>query len=595
MHGETEGEHDEASRQAPAVSVRTLAELRHITGTARRLEALRRTALLDSPTEEAFDRLARLTTRTLGVPVALVSLVDRDRQFFKSCVGLPPPWCDTRQTPLTYSFCVHVVASGQPLVINDARIHPLKENLAVDRLGVVAYAGFPLIASSGETLGTLCAIDIKPRAWTQEDLAILADLAASVMTEIELRAMHELEAQSREALAARTEAEAARQRFALLAELSGVLAEYTRFTQALTVAARLVVPMLADGCVIDLFQEDGPLQRMAVAHMDPREEQRLRDVAEPALPASGPLSGHVRMGDGGGSSIGMTLVGRNRELGTITFTTVAPRRLGGLEMELARDVARRVALAVDNARLHQELVDAIRSRDRFLSVASHELRTPLTALRLQSQSLLRVVRSGQVNTAEHLAAKVEVIARQVERLGHLVDELLDIARVREGRMSYHLEDLDLVAVVREVATRFREELVKSGNTLVLRCVGGVHGWWDPLRVEQVMTNLLSNAIKYGRGRPITVTVEEEGGIARVIVRDEGIGIAEADQARIFERFERAVSEQHYGGLGLGLWIVREILRGMGGTISVRSAPGVGSAFTVELPCQPAQEAAPVLH
>ena len=157
------------------------------------------------------------------------------------------------------------------------------------------------------------------------------------------------------------------------------------------------------------------------------------------------------------------------------------------------------------------------------------------------------------------------------------------------------EDLDLVAMVQEVATRFREELAKSGNTLVLRCDGGVHGWWDPLRLEQVLTNLLSNAIKYGRGRPITVTVEENGGLARIIVRDEGIGIAQGDQARIFERFERAVSEQHYGGLGLGLWIVREILRGMGGTISVRSTPGVGSAFTVELPCQPAHEAAPVLH
>ncbi|HZI15328.1 MAG TPA: ATP-binding protein [Myxococcus sp.] len=594
-HCDTQGDPDGTSRQAPAVTARTLAELRRITDADRRLEALRRTALLDSPTEEAFDRLARLTTRTLGVPVALVSLVDKDRQFFKSCVGLPAPWCDSRQTPLTYSFCIHVVATGQPLVINDARIHPLRENLAVDRLGVVAYAGFPLTTSEGDTLGTLCAIDIKPRAWTNEDLAILADLAASVMTEIELRATHELEAQTRAAVAARAEAEAARQRFALLAELSGVLAEHTHLAQALTVAVRLVVPTVADGCVIDLIQEGGPPQRVAVAHVNPREEQRLRDVAESTLPASSPVSGHARMGNAGGASFGLALVGRERDLGAITFTTVSPRRLGSIEVDLARDVARRVSLAVDNAQLHQELVDAIRSRDRFLSVASHELRTPLTALRLQSQSLLRGAWDGQPCDAGQVAAKAGVIARQVERLGHLVDELLDIARVREGRMSYHLEDLDLVAMVQEVATRFREELAKSGNTLVLRCDGGVHGWWDPLRLEQVLTNLLSNAIKYGRGRPITVTVEENGGLARIIVRDEGIGIAQGDQARIFERFERAVSEQHYGGLGLGLWIVREILRGMGGTISVRSTPGVGSAFTVELPCQPAHEAAPVLH
>ncbi len=595
LGGEEGGDPGEPSGQVPAGSVRTLADLEQAAGQTRRMEALRRTALLDTPAEEAFDRLARLTTRTLGVPVALVTLVDRDRQFFKSCMGLPPPWCDVRQTPLTYSFCVHVVATGQPLVIEDARHHPLRENLAVDRLGVVAYAGFPLIASGGETLGTLCAIDSKPRTWKKLDLDILEDLAASVMTEIELRATRELEAQARAATAARAEAEAARQRFALLAELSGMLAEHTNLSQALAVAVRLVVPVLADGCIIDLLQEGGQLQRMAVAHVDSREEQRLRNLAEPVLPVSAPLSGHFRLGDAAGSSIGLALVGRSKDLGAITFTTVSPRRLGDTEVELARDVSRRVALAVDNARLHQELVEAIRARDRFLSIASHELRTPLTALRLQSQTLLRGARSGQQCDAGHVASKIEVIARQVERLGHLVDELLDIARVREGRMSYHLEELDLVSVVQEVATRFREELVKAGSTLVLRCQGSVRGWWDPLRLEQVITNLLSNAIKYGRGRPITLMVEEVLGVAGLTFRGEGIGVAEQDQARIFERFERAVSEQHYGGLGLGLWIVREILHGMGGSITVHSSPGAGSAFTVELPCQAVREAAPLLH
>ncbi|MFP2930700.1 GAF domain-containing protein, partial [Pyxidicoccus sp. 3LG] len=193
-----------------------LLELQQTISRQRRMDALRRTALLDTPAEEAFDRLARLTTRTLHVPVALVTLVDRDRQFFKSCVGLPAPWSDVRQTPLTYSFCIHVVATGEPLVIEDARMHPvLKENLAVDQLGVVAYAGFPLKASTGELLGTLCAIDTQPKAWSDEDLAILRDLAAAVMTEIELRATRELEGQARVAEAARAAAETARQRFAL--------------------------------------------------------------------------------------------------------------------------------------------------------------------------------------------------------------------------------------------------------------------------------------------------------------------------------------------------------------------------------------------
>ncbi len=596
------GPQEDSRQQAPGMLERELHALQQLINRQRRMDALRRTALLDTPAEEAFDRLARLTTRMLHVPVALVSLVDRDRQFFKSCVGLPAPWCDARQTPLTYSFCIHVVATGEPLVIDDAHKHPvLKENLAVDQLHVVAYAGYPLKTPSGDILGTLCAIDTQPRQWTEEDLFILKDLAASVMTEIELRATHELEGQARASEAARTEAEAARQRFALLAELSGALTEQPDLGRALTLAVRLSVPLVADGCVLDLLQENGRLQREAAAHVDLREEQRLRDVSEPpglyAPENGGPpsVTGHLRLGDPAGSSIRMTLVGRGRVLGVISFTTVPPRRLGDTEVELARDVARRVALAVDNARLHQELVDAIRSRDRFLSVASHELRTPLMSLRLHSQSLLRRAREKQACGPEQLISKAEVIDRQVERLAHLVDELLDIARVREGHLRFHTEDLDLSEVARDVAVRFREELARSGSTLVLRSEGSIRGQWDRLRLEQVMTNLLSNALKYGEGRPITVQVARDERTAKLTVRDEGIGIDERDQTRIFERFERAVSEQNYGGLGLGLWIAREMLSGMGGTISVRSQPGLGSAFTVELPLQPISEPGPMLH
>src|SRR5262249_33939719 len=150
-----------------------------------RLAALRLTSLLDTPPEEAFDRLTRLATTVLHAPVALVSLVDGNRQFFKSCVGLPEPWASLRQTPLTHSFCKHAVASGQPLVIADARRDDLvKDNLAVSELGVIAYAGIPLTTTEGHTLGSFCVIDTAPREWTDGEVEILQDLAASVMTEI---------------------------------------------------------------------------------------------------------------------------------------------------------------------------------------------------------------------------------------------------------------------------------------------------------------------------------------------------------------------------------------------------------------------------
>src|SRR3954471_18362231 len=153
-----------------------------------RMAALRATALLDSEPEEAFDRLTRVATRVLRVPVALVPLVDEDRQFFKSCIGLPEPWSSRRGTPLSHSFCQHAVASAEPLVIEDAREHPLvHDNLAIRDLDVIAYAGFPLATSDGAVLGTFCAIDSQPRAWSAAEVGFVREMAASTMTEIELR------------------------------------------------------------------------------------------------------------------------------------------------------------------------------------------------------------------------------------------------------------------------------------------------------------------------------------------------------------------------------------------------------------------------
>ncbi|HEX8835123.1 MAG TPA: ATP-binding protein [Abditibacteriaceae bacterium] len=153
-----------------------------------RLQALEQTGLLDSPPEEAFDRLTRLATKLLGVPVSLVSLVGAQRQFFKSQTGLVEPWASRRETPLSHSFCRHVVTTGKPLLVTDARRHPLLcDNGAIPDLGVIAYAGIPLETHEGYALGSLCVIDAKPRQWTTDEIDILEALAHSTMTEIELR------------------------------------------------------------------------------------------------------------------------------------------------------------------------------------------------------------------------------------------------------------------------------------------------------------------------------------------------------------------------------------------------------------------------
>jgi hypothetical protein len=153
-----------------------------------RLAALRDSTLLDTPAEESFDRLARLAARVVGAPVALVTAVDRDRQFFKSCLGLPEPWSTSRATPLSHSFCQHVVAAREPVIVTDAREDSrFIDNLAIRDLGVIAYLGVPLITTEGQAVGTLCVIDHEPRIWTKDEISLVTDIAAAVVTEITLR------------------------------------------------------------------------------------------------------------------------------------------------------------------------------------------------------------------------------------------------------------------------------------------------------------------------------------------------------------------------------------------------------------------------
>jgi signal transduction histidine kinase len=231
-------------------------------------------------------------------------------------------------------------------------------------------------------------------------------------------------------------------------------------------------------------------------------------------------------------------------------------------------------------RLLRDAQVAARAREEFLQVASHELRGPLGTLRLGVQLLLR---EGGAKPPE---PRLRMIERQAERLVRLADSLLDVSRITAGRLALAREDGDLAALVRDVVVRYAEEASDARCALTCEAPGPLLGSYDASRLEQVLSNLVSNALKYGRGRPVHVALASADGVARLSVADRGIGIAPADQARIFGRFERAVSGRNYSGLGLGLWIVRQIVAAHGGRIGVESTPGEGSTFTVELPLSP---------
>jgi PAS domain S-box-containing protein len=255
-------------------------------------------------------------------------------------------------------------------------------------------------------------------------------------------------------------------------------------------------------------------------------------------------------------------------------------------MGLCAEVTEQVLARREVEALAQDLQKALQIRDDFLSVASHELKTPLTSLQLQLQLLWRSLPETDADGHPHPARKrIEATRRPAERLHQLVNNLLDVSRIRAGRLALERETVDFAALLQDVVNRSEADAAGAGCKLVLRADSPVVGRWDRLRLEQVVTNLLSNALKYGASHPVELSVVQEGSSARLTVKDHGIGVAPENQARIFQRFERAVSERHYGGFGLGLWIVRQIVESLGGDIRIESQLGQGSTFIVTLPIE----------
>jgi signal transduction histidine kinase len=248
--------------------------------------------------------------------------------------------------------------------------------------------------------------------------------------------------------------------------------------------------------------------------------------------------------------------------------------------------ARAEALAAENARLLREAQAAVQARDDFISLASHELRSPITSLDLQVK-MLRRAGPAAVAAPEVLDKSYEVIQRQTSKLMLLITKLLDTTRVAIGQLDVDIEPgVDLAEIAREAVERLALDAARARCAIAVDAGEPARGRWDHLRLEQVVTNLLSNAIKYAAGKPIEVRVRRTDAMAKLVVRDHGPGIPPEDLGRIFARFERAGNLRQHPGLGLGLYITREIVQRHGGSIAVASELGKGTTFTVELPIEP---------
>lgn len=572
-------------------------------------QALRTLADTSRALASALDvgAVASTVARSIDGGVA-VGLLEGDARVSLRACKMVDPTMEARLQPLVGrampiepgTLGEEVLRTREPVMIGADgadRLHPVFAALARD-LGMGSLVLVPLLVH-GRVIGLMSVFrTAAAERLGPGDLPLLREIADRAAMALERARLFEEQSRTTD-------------RLRLLADAGTMLAQSLEVGPTMTTVARLAVQSFADVCSLRIFDE-GHFTQHTIAARDAELEEKARLAMAPYVAAPGPPPRTRPVLDAGepvlvaavdeaalrGLAIDEAHVERLRAVGLrslvvvpllargVPIGIVAFVRTGGApydedDLALAMELGRRAALAIDNARLFRSANEAIAVRDEFLSIASHELNTPLTPLRMQLDSLRR----GRFQP-ERAGEKLDAASRQVTRLTKLVSELLDVSRIRSGRLHLEPEPFDMAALVDEVVGRTSEEAERAGVTFVVRADRPCEGTWDRMRLDQVVTNLLTNAVKYGGGKPVRVDLARTDSGVRLAVSDQGIGIAPEHQRRIFERFERATSARHYGGFGLGLWIARQIVESSGGTIAVDSAPGRGSTFVVDLPRAP---------
>ncbi|MBA3671334.1 MAG: PAS domain-containing protein [Gemmatimonadaceae bacterium] len=509
-----------------------------------RLAALRATGLLDAPPQEALDRLTRLASRLMGVPIALLSLVDENRQRFASQVGLTGPVAEQRETPLTHSFCQHVVATRAALIVEDARIDPLvSDNLAIRDLGVIAYAGMPITSESGEVLGSFCAIDTSARAWTDDQLDILRDLAHAATAEVQLRAASRLLG--------------SRQLF-----LADLLDHTRELVCATDVDGRITY---ANSAMIEAlgYSAEELAQRRPVELVAPDCAADFLDAARRVL--GGEIVERL-------DTVVVTASGdRLHCQGRATPLTDADGVPAGARI-MFRDLTRER--------------EAQRLKDELIALVSHELRTPVGAILVA----LKVLKPHVEQLEGKPRRLFEIAARNADRLLLLVNDLLDIERLEAGHERMDRAPTPVAALLDQAADSMMP-LAENGDVRIVVTATEGDVSVDAKRVLQVLVNLIGNAIKFSPPEStITLSAESqsarEGGVERrFCVADEGRGIPQEKLALVFGRFEQVATSdaRDKGGAGLGLAVSKAIVEQHGGRIWVESSEGAGSRFYFTIP------------
>ncbi len=497
----------------------------------------------------ALDRLARLARRTLGVPTALITVIEPDRQRFVGLDGLGEPWATQRWTPLSHSLCQYPAEVESPLVIADTRLETrIETSLARSELGVVAYAGVPLRAMDGTVLGTFCAIDTEPRDWTDEEILILGDLAAAASSELTLNeALIDLE---RARAYADATVDTVREPLLVLDHTLCVVSANRAFYRTFRVRHADTI-----GRRIDVLGTGEWNQSILIAALETVLDQRT-PFEELRVQHDFP------------------------RLGPRTF------QLDARVLESSDVAAPRLLLALEDITTQLE---SERERQTFMDSLAHDLRNPVAAIRGEGQLLYRRAQRGTLD-AERIARGLEVIEQSTGQMIQIIDAMVDTVYLNAGQpVDLNLATVDLGELV--TSTVGNTKAISPGRQVRtdIRQTVTIHG--DPARLRRVIDNVVNNAIKYSpRGGQVSVVVDgrqdESGAWALLIVSDQGIGIPAADLPQVFERFHRGSNVDGISGSGIGLSGVRQLVEQHNGRISVASTEGVGTSVTIRLPVAP---------
>lgn len=401
-----------------------------------------------------------------------------------------------------------------------------------------------------------------------------------------------------------------------LANITDSLLSSLSYDDTLDYVAGSAIPFFADGCIVDII-ENNLIKRLLTKHRIKECEDILRiiqqnyelTVTSPQPSVRVMLSGKAEFAEkieyelvrartidqthlelflktGIHSFMSIPLQIRGKTFGSLTFL-ISTNRKGFTEYDLniGQEITKRASIAFENARLYREANRSIDLRDDFISIASHELRTPLNSLNLQMKVISRAVEgeSLDANGLRVLKNMAQNSAIQIKRLDHLVSDMLDISKITNGNMLTQIKNVNISELLSEVINIFSFELINKHIELSFVIPKDVTITCDPFRIEQAVSNLLTNAIKYGSNRPIHLELEKSLGGITISVTDHGSGIAIQDQERIFKRFERAIPTYQGEGIGLGLYIAKEVVSAHKGTITVDSVLGEGSTFRIHLP------------